>query len=201
VKVSVITPTWRRHDLLLDRCIPSVRAQTWPDVEHVIVSDGPDLALALKLQAQYPQVVYRQLPEHVDGTVDYGSRARNDALTLACGDLVAYLDDDNAFRPKHLQVLVDAMLVSGADFGWSKMRRHPHGDEIGAPSPCYGGLDSSILVHRRGLPDTHGLWPLPHELAGDKHAPDWGVVARWLAAGATWVHVDEVTVDYYFPGA
>jgi hypothetical protein len=41
------------------------------------------------------------------------------------------------------------------------------------------------------------MWPEPHEIAGDKHAPDWGVVERWLTAGAQWVHVPQVTVDYY----
>lgn len=40
--VSVITPTWNRHDLLLTRCLPSVQAQDYPAVEHVIISDGPD---------------------------------------------------------------------------------------------------------------------------------------------------------------
>ena len=44
--VSVITPTWQRHALLLDRCIPSVAAQDYPNVDHVVVSDGPDPALA-----------------------------------------------------------------------------------------------------------------------------------------------------------
>jgi hypothetical protein len=42
------------------------------------------------------------------------------------------------------------------------------------------------------------MWPLPDQLDGDKHAPDWGVVARWLGAGATWAFVPHVTVDYYF---
>ena len=47
--VSVVTPTWQRHDLLMDRCIPSVAAQDYPDVEHVICSDGPDPDLAERL--------------------------------------------------------------------------------------------------------------------------------------------------------
>ena len=43
--VSVITPTWQRADLLVNRCIPSVQAQDYPVVEHIIVSDGPDQLL------------------------------------------------------------------------------------------------------------------------------------------------------------
>jgi len=48
-RVSVITPTWQRHDLLLSRTVPSVQAQRYPSVEHIIVSDGPDPELKDKL--------------------------------------------------------------------------------------------------------------------------------------------------------
>ena len=27
---------------------------------------------------------------------------------------------------------------------------------------------------------------------------DWDLVSRWMAAGATWAHVPQVTADYYF---
>jgi hypothetical protein len=29
---------------------------------------------------------------------------------------------------------------------------------------------------------------------------DWDLVSRWMAGGATWVHVPQVTCDYYFHG-
>lgn len=196
--VSVITPTWLRHGHLIDRCIPSVQAQTHPKVEHIVVSDGPDPALRELLAGQ--PVIYLEVPEHhtyPDGQVDYGSRPRNHALPYATGEYVAYLDDDNAYRPNHLQLLVGAL--ESADFAYSRMLRHPHGDVIGHLPPRYGGIDTSLIVHRAGVPQKYGMWPLPDEIDGDKHAPDWGVVSRWLHAGATWTHVPDITVDYYFP--
>jgi len=201
----VITPTWQRHDLLLERCMPSVFTQTYSHVEHVIVSDGPDRAAAERVAGDLwrrPRLtrplLFDQLVEHVEGTVDYGSRARNRGIELAEGDFVAYLDDDNAFRRNHLQVLVDALVANpDADFAYSRMRTHPSGQAIGSAPPEYGHLDTSLLMHRAGVPQRYGMWPLPAELAGDKHAPDWGVVERWLSAGARWVHVPEVTVDYW----
>jgi cellulose synthase/poly-beta-1,6-N-acetylglucosamine synthase-like glycosyltransferase len=39
--VSIITPTWKRRDLLVKRALPSVAAQDYPNIEHVVVSDGP----------------------------------------------------------------------------------------------------------------------------------------------------------------
>jgi glycosyltransferase involved in cell wall biosynthesis len=190
--VSVITPTWRRHETLLTRCIPSVRAQTYRAIEHVIVSDGPDPDLRGLLGAG---VTYDELPDRPAGPVDYGSRARNRALELATGRYVAYLDDDNAYRPDHLAILVHALRDSGADFAFSQLLT-TRGGVIGGPTPAYGHIDTSLIVHQAGLPQECGGWPMPQEL-DDQHAPDWGVVARWLAAGATWTWVPTVTVDYW----
>src|SRR4029077_2492629 len=89
-KISVITPTWQRARLLLTRCIPSVAAQDYDgEVEHVIVSDGPDETLA-----GVPGVVF--LPDHRPAP-NRGIWARLAGTRLATGDLIAYLDDDNAW--------------------------------------------------------------------------------------------------------
>lgn len=208
--ISVITPTWQRHQLLMDRCIPSVFTQTWPDVEHVIVSDGPDRTLGELLAGDLWRrplrgpirrpLVADQLSTHIDGVIDYGSRARNHAVKLATGDLVAYLDDDNAYRPEHLELLAEAFDDPAVDFAYSKLLTHPGEQVIGASAPQYGGIDTSLLMHRADTLERYGYWPEPHELLGDKHAPDWGVVERWLLAGANWAHVPVVTVDYYSAG-
>jgi glycosyltransferase involved in cell wall biosynthesis len=49
--VPIVTSTWRRADMLMQRCIPSVMAQSYPNVEHIIVSDGPDDELLGKLRS------------------------------------------------------------------------------------------------------------------------------------------------------
>lgn len=190
--VSVITPTWDRHELLIGRCIPSVVSQTYKEIEHVVISDGPDPLLE-KLLTNKP-VVYGEVGCHDDHPNNWGSEARNYGLDVANGELIAYLDDDNAWRPEHLQKLVDAMDANpDADFAYSRMRIHPGEYEVGSAPPSYGHLDSSLLMHRRGL----AKWPLPGTLNGDQHAPDWGVVALWLGGGARWAFVPEVTVDYF----
>jgi glycosyltransferase involved in cell wall biosynthesis len=191
VRISVITPTWQRHELLVDRCVPSVAAQTVP-VEHVVVSDGPDPVLRELLA----DVVYAEVDQHYDDPVNVGARARNRGLEVASGDLIAYLDDDNAFRPHHVETLAEALVNSGRDFAYSRMYRHGLGDEIGAEPPEHGRVDSSILMQRA---DTHlkfGWWPVPSE-----YCVDWQLVQAWVLAGAQWVFVSEVTVDYYHKGA
>src|SRR6266700_1905927 len=124
--VTILTPTWKRHNLLLQRCIPSVQAQVYPNREHVVVSDGPDVDLAVKL-AQCPGVTYVEMTHH-DDNVLWGSRARIAGQEMARGDFIAHLDDDNAWRPNHLYLLIDKLIRSGADFAYSRMVRHPAGD-------------------------------------------------------------------------
>lgn len=192
MKVSVITPTWERHDVLMSRCIPSVMAQTHL-VEHVVVSDGADPTLRDLLTNT--GVVYAEVDEHHIEGVNVGGWARNRGLDVATGDIIAYLDDDNAFRPHHIETLVEAFTDS-TDFVYSQMFRHGLGDVVGTDPPVYGGIDSSLIAHRRSTTETFGRWPVP-----SGYAIDWELIEAWMAGGATWVHVPEVTVDYYYGGA
>lgn len=139
-------------------------------------------------------VVYVEVADHHDDDPNVGGWARNRGLEAATGDLVAYLDDDNAFRPNHIEVLAKALADNpDADFAYSKMFRHGLGDIIGGEPPRHGQVDSSIIMHRS---DTHlrfGWWPAP-----SRFDIDWQVVDQWVTNGARWVFVPEVTVDYYF---
>lgn len=185
-KVSVITPTWRRRSELTARCIPSVAAQTYAgEIEHVIVSDGPDPAL------EGVQGVHA-LPEHRPAP-NRGLWARLHGLTLATGDLIAYLDDDNAWRPRHLELLQAAMASSGASFAYSRaLCRNDIGIswEIGCRRPVFGQVDTSLIVHNAGLTETATWRP-------SGVPADWDLVSRWLDAGATWAYVPVITLDYY----
>lgn len=186
-KVSVITPTWQRARLLLTRCIPSVLAQDYDgEVEHVIVSDGPDPALA-----GLPGVVF--LPEHRPAP-NRGIWARIAGTRLATGELIAYLDDDNAWRPGHLRLLADAIGREDVSFAYSRAlcRNGKIGKtwEIGCPRPVFGQVDTSLIVHRAGLLEVAGWQP-------SGRPADWDLVDRWLEAGVTWTHVPQVTLDYY----
>lgn len=191
----MITPTWARHDLLLSRCVPSVLGQDYPRVEHVIVSDGPDPDLAAKL-AGIPDVVYGQLDDK--SPLRWGVNARLAALELASGVLVAYLDDDNAFRPQHLTRVAEAMDRNpDAGFGYSQilMHRPDHAYVVGVPPPQYGQIDTSAMFCRRELAAV-ATWR-----DEGQETIDWDLAERWLAAGAGWEFVPEITADYYFAGA
>lgn len=205
-RVAVITPTWQRHDLLLSRCIPSVAGirggrgvaaisgQTFRDFEHVVVSDGPDPLLAYTFAtnriAVDPPVRYLELSEHAGGL---GAAARNFGIDNTDSELVAFLDDDNAYRPRHLEVLIAALdMVPEAAFAYGRLYYPETGQSIGMDPPQVGQIDGSSFVCRRSVFEL-GRWPITNV-----YALDWEMVAGWLAQGAGWIFVPEITLDYYW---
>lgn len=191
--VSVITPTWQRHDVLLGRCVPSVQAQSRSRFEHVIVSDGPDPDLAAR---QWPPGVrYLELPAHPQG-VRWGHEARLHGIAASYGQVIAYCDDDDAWRPDHLAVCVAALLADPlAGFAVPRMIAHTRFGQarIGDGALARGRVATSMIVHWREILDTD-TW------TEDPAPPDWVLVSRWLDAGIAYASPDAVTVDYYPDG-
>jgi glycosyltransferase involved in cell wall biosynthesis len=193
--VTVVTPTWQRHGLLFTRCVPSVAAQSYWPLEHIIVSDGPDPVLRPKRAPLMPSTAVRieELPEH-DPEAQWGHYARLHGIDLAKGEYIAYLDDDNSWHADHLRLLVRALEETGADFAYPRMAVHGRGEYvIGTDPPSPGHIDTSMIVHRRELLNV-ATWRWHPGIP----TIDWDLVSRWMAAGATWVRVPSVTCDYYF---
>ena len=192
--VTAVSPTWARHDLLLNRCVPSVAAQDYPALEHIIVSDGPDPELREKLaDAAWPRARFAELAGH-DPVAQWGHYARLHGIDLAKGEYIAYHDDDNSWHSYHVRLLVAALEETGADFAYPLMAVHGRGEYIiGTDPPACGQIDTSMIIHRRGLLDV-ATW---RWYAGIPTI-DWDLVSRWIAGGATWVRVPHVTADYYF---
>jgi glycosyltransferase involved in cell wall biosynthesis len=198
--VTVVTPTWQRHDRLLNRCVPSVRSQNYPHVEHIIVSDGPDPELAEKLfpplRSNGRSRWFVNLPEH-DPDQHWGHLARLHGLEYASGEFITYCDDDDALRSRHCELLVNALLEH-PEAGWARslMASHrPASDteavtEIGHGEPSCGNLGTPMIMHRRETL-AYGTWG-PASVT-----EDWELVNRWLHAGIGYVTVDEITVDVW----
>ncbi len=189
-RVAVVTPTWQRNGVLLDRCIPSVAAQDWPNVEHVVVSDGPDPALRQILEPD-PRVTYVELQRHDEGA-RWGHWARLAGIETTTAQYIAYLDDDNSYRINHVSTLMQALAdqpLSG--YAYSRMVLHCAGGAvIGQPVPRYGQIDTSMILHRRSILDT-ATWTqsLP--------TIDWDLVERWMQAGIGWAYAPVITSDKY----
>lgn len=194
--VSVITPTWQRHELLLGRCIPSVQAQGYPGVEHLVISDGPDPVLAAKLSQPWldgwKDLWYRELAGHDPGP-HYGHHCRAYGLEIARGDYITYCDDDDSLRRDHVYRLAAALDENpDAGFAVSRMVSHgPHGESvIGRGGLAAGNVGTPMIMHRRELAQV-ATW----DHAGQFE--DWDLVWAWVQADVGYVLVDAETADVW----
>ena len=93
-RVSVVIPTYNRRDLLL-RAIDSVRAQTLPVEEVIVVDDGSTDGTGEAVRDRFgPGITY--LRQDNAGV----SAARNRGLAAARGEYLALLDSDDEWLPE-----------------------------------------------------------------------------------------------------
>ena len=93
-RVTVVIPTYNRRDLVCE-AIVSVTAQSYSDVEVIVVDDGSDDGTAEVVQ-QFAGVQY--VYQRNRGV----SAARNVGVVRARGELIAFLDSDDLWQPDKL---------------------------------------------------------------------------------------------------
>ena len=200
-KVSVVTATWRRPRTILERCIPSIRAQDYQgEIQHLIVTDGtdPELNAVLYEAGYYEDNPLRRLvqlgrnwsgDDVVHGGV--GTIPRLVGSWLAAGEYIGYLDDDNEFLPHHVSAMTAALESSGRDFAVSRWQHHFRGGPVGgAAPPGRGRTDTSGIMCRASIL-PRGNWQV------DGYEADGALAERWVAAGCTWAFVEEPTFVLY----
>lgn len=94
--VSVVIPTYNRP-ILLRETLRSVAAQTYPSFEIVVVDDGSITPGVKDVCRAVPQCRYL----HQDNAGR--SAARNFGAKQARGDLLAFVDDDDLWKPEKLE--------------------------------------------------------------------------------------------------
>jgi glycosyltransferase involved in cell wall biosynthesis len=101
--VSVIIPTYNRWPMLRE-AIDSVLTQSYRGFEVVVVDDGSEDGTAEKLPAQYGAAV-RVVAQARRGV----AAARNLGVKCARGGYLAFLDSDDLWRPRKLEVQITCM--------------------------------------------------------------------------------------------
>lgn len=97
VRVSVIIPTYN-PDYALKRAIESVLQQTFQDLELIVVDDASPDHPAELITSPYSQVRLLRLPQNRGP-----SGARNVGIQMSKGNLLAFLDHDDAWSPNYLE--------------------------------------------------------------------------------------------------
>ena len=100
--ITVVIPTYNRATVL-SRAINSVRSQTLKPLQIIVVDDGSTDDTPSVLAALQPGMTTLQLDNNRGVSV-----ARNAGVSHANGDIVAFLDSDDEWKPSYLEQVWEA---------------------------------------------------------------------------------------------
>ena len=100
--VTIIIPTFNRLNWI-PVCLDSIKAQTYPHIETLVIDDGSTDGTVEWLKSQ---PAYQHAQVHVQPKNGGASIARNDGIRLARGELIAFIDSDDALLPHHIETAV-----------------------------------------------------------------------------------------------
>ncbi len=100
--VSFLVPVYNVEEYL-PKCLDSLLAQTWPEIEIVLVNDGStdnSLKIAEEYQKKHPNI-------HIYSYENSGiSKTRNRLLAHAGGDFVMFVDSDDFIDPQTVETMM-----------------------------------------------------------------------------------------------
>lgn len=126
--VSVIIPTYMRSNML-SRAIESVLAQTYENIEVVVIDDNDPktewrktTSLVMQKYKNNEKVRYICHPCNKNG-----SAARNTGIRESEGEIVTFLDDDDYYLPQKIELQVNFLLAhpeyKAVYCGWYRKRK------------------------------------------------------------------------------
>ncbi|MBO3463540.1 glycosyltransferase family 2 protein [Aetokthonos hydrillicola Thurmond2011] len=98
--VSVIIPTYNRIKYI-SRAINSVINQTFRDYEIIVVDDASTDGTVKFIRENYPNITLVQLSKNSGA-----GAARNQALSIAKGNFIAFLDSDDQWEKNYLETQI-----------------------------------------------------------------------------------------------
>jgi glycosyltransferase involved in cell wall biosynthesis len=114
--VTVITPTTGSHQLY--NVLASVNNQTYSNIEHIVVADGPQYSNVTQRMLEGSQALLIQLPYNTGHSQYNGHRIYGAMSYIANGDYLCFLDQDNWYENNHIESLVD-VIQQGNDWAYS----------------------------------------------------------------------------------
>lgn len=184
--VSVVTPTMpSRESVLINRCIPSIQAIDWPEIEHVIVSDpNPGLHDRLLDVAQKARPGYTIRFAEINDSWRNGIQDKSIGAIpwyvgslMALGEYLSFVGDDDELLPHHIAVHVQAL--QNHSFSVTPIQFRANGDNVMiiGDALALGHMDATgIMCRREALRVAN--WT-----ATGENAADFRLVHDWMAAG------------------
>jgi glycosyltransferase involved in cell wall biosynthesis len=204
--VSVLLPTYNRR-LYLPHALDSVMRQTYRNLEVFVVNDGGEDVADIVRSCGDERVVFINRRENRGKPYSL-----NEALGRARGKYVAYLDDDDAYYPNHIGVLVRALecqtdsAVAYTDLYKTYCDVSPTGQRLVLSKDVEISRDFDrhlmlyfnhvlhvSLMHRRDMLEKTGLYNERLNIM-----IDWDMTRR-LVFFSDFFPVHEITGEFYSP--
>jgi glycosyltransferase involved in cell wall biosynthesis len=210
--VSVILPAYRAERCLAES-LRSVREQTCPDWELIVVEDGSQDSTEQQVRRFAGEAGQDRVTFVRHGTNQGPGSTRNTGIRLACGEFIALLDADDRWLPDHLAACVGALGEQNADVAYSTVVKFddPSGRLLGIWGPGTKDLERfpesltwrnfitpSSAVLRRCVVDQVGAFDTDPKVQGCEDLDYW---LRCAAAGLRFTHVPGCHVMYRKGGA
>lgn len=145
--VSVVMPAFN-HARYVGEAIASVAAQTYPNLEFIVIDDGSSDGT--------PEVIAKEL-ERLELPTRFSSRRNrgapatlNEGAALAKGRYLAFLNSDDYYAPDRIAALVDGIARPGIEWGFSFVAQVTPDEKSSptdgaAPAGSYWQLQRSLL--------------------------------------------------------
>ena len=194
--ISVIVPSYNRK-AKLPACIDSVLAQSYDNIELIIVDDAStDGTEELFRDIKDPRVKYMRYEENHGACY-----ARNYGAERASGELIAFQDSDDTWHPDKLEKQYRRLVETGADMCYCGMNRVAANGNgfyypVHAPNPGHALEDflaenrastQTMLMHRR-------VWEKLRFDESIRRYQDWDFAIR-AAAEFDLVYLAETLVE------
>lgn len=196
--VSVIIPVYNAARFL-DRTLGSIFAQTYKNIEIVLVDDcskDESAEIIARYQKEHPEVVY-----HLQETNQGAAVARNTALELAKGRYVAFLDSDDMWYPEKIERQITLMKEKDAAFCYTAIEMVNNDDEVVKKKrKVKEKIDYRFLLHNTMIATSSVL--IDRKKTGDFRMPlrrggqDYATWLMLLRDGTVAYGINETLVKY-----
>lgn len=199
-RISVIMPSWNRETVIA-RALTSAFGQSLAPTEVILVDDGSEDRTLDTVRANFANQISSGQLRIIEAKHGGVSAARNHGLAAATGDLIAYLDSDNCWRPDYLLTMAaifsecDTALTAYCALAMNDIQHNVH-DLRGRPwdrRRLIGNnfIDLNVFMHRRAIYDQYGGFDTKLN-----RLVDWDLIVRYTKLYEP-IYVPYVGVDYY----
>ncbi|MBI4039599.1 glycosyltransferase family 2 protein [Candidatus Daviesbacteria bacterium] len=126
--VSVIIPAFNEQDTIV-RCLFSLKDQTFPPLEIIVVDDGSNDDTFSQMQKLKDSLVYLKILQQAH---QGPAKARNLAASYAQGDILVFVDADMEFDRHFLEMLTSPIINGTSQGTWTKEEKVANWDNLWA---------------------------------------------------------------------